>query len=149
MAQSVPKSAPKSRLMQVLGMTPGEQADEQLYIALKTTCNAGYDSICADRRNLKAEYSQVLDRFTYNQMKTSAIDNAIVQTYRDAPAVIRQWFSHWRVDGTANNWIIRWFLYHTFRNRDNRNETKARSTDFRADDDDGDGGKGEFFLRLS
>ena len=72
-------------------------------------------------------------------MSESAIDNAIVQIHRDAPQDVRSWFSSWGVDGTSSNFIIRWFLYHLFRNRDARNDRKARSQDFHADDDEDEG----------
>ena len=72
-------------------------------------------------------------------MSESAIDNAIVQIYHNAPQDVRSWFSSWGVDGTSSNFIIRWFLYHLFRNRDARNDRKARSQDFHADDDEDEG----------
>ena len=70
-------------------------------------------------------------------MKPAAIDSAIVQIFRDASPLVRQWYAHWRVQGDKDNFVIRWFLYHLFRNRDARNDRRARSMDFHADDDEG------------
>jgi len=72
-------------------------------------------------------------------MQEIAIDNAIVQIHCNAQADIRAWYTRWGVDGTPANFIIRWFLYHLFRNRDARNDRKARSMDFHADDDEDEG----------
>ncbi|MCJ1255980.1 hypothetical protein MMC24_003799 [Lignoscripta atroalba] len=138
MAQRVDVSATKRRLMQALGLSQGTPAHEEIYVRIKTECSVGYDTICADRRNLKPEHANVPGRFTYGHMTAAAIDNAIVQIYRNAHPTVRQWYTHWGVDGSPSNWIIRWFLYHAFRNRDARNERKARSTDFHSDDDEGD-----------
>lgn len=106
---------------------------------VKAECATGYDAICGNRQNLRLAFSHVQDRFTYTQMKETAIDNAIVQIHRDAQPNIRAWYTRWGVDGSPANFIIRWFLYHLFRNRDARNDRKARSMDFHADDDEDDG----------
>ena len=104
----------------------------------KAECATAYEATCGNRANLRPEFSRIVDKFTYNQMKESAIDNAIVQIYRNAQPNVRLWYDSWGVDGTSSNFIIRWFLYHLFRNRDARNDRKAKSMDFHADDDDED-----------
>ena len=162
MAPRVDVSATKRRLMQALGLIQGNPAHEEIYVrikvckthflpphssdAIQTECNVGYDAICADRSNLKPEHVDVPNRFTYGHMTPAAINNAIVQIYQSAHPTVKQWYTHWGVDGTASNWIIRWFLYHAFRNRDARNERKARSTDFHSDDDEG-GSAGRSLLK--
>ena len=105
----------------------------------KKECAIGYDAICANRGNLKTEFAHVVDRFTYHQMKESAINNAIVQIYCNAKPNVRACYNRWGVDDSSTNFVIRWFLYHLFRNRDARNDRKARSMDFHADDDEVDG----------
>ncbi|MCJ1250159.1 hypothetical protein MMC30_007385 [Trapelia coarctata] len=133
--------------MAALGLVSGNPAHEALYVAIKAwhsdivkaECATGYDAICANRANLRPACAHVQDRFTYTQMQELAIDNAIVQIHQNAQANIRAWYSRWGVDGTPANFIIRWFLYHLFRNRDARNDRKARSMDFHADDDEDEG----------
>ena len=154
-ATYVPPSALKSRLMTALGLQSGNPAHEAVYLAVKACicqldlarrmltlskaeCATAYEATCGNRANLRPEFSRVMDKFTYNQMKESAIDNAIVQIYRNAQPSVKLWYDSWGVDGTSSNFIIRWFLYHLFRNRDARNDRKARSMDFHADDDDED-----------
>jgi hypothetical protein len=74
-------------------------------------------------------------------MKPEAIDRAIGLIYQNASTNVRGWYDHWQVDGSPNNFIIAWFLYHSFRNHDARNDRKARSMEFHADDDDKDDGR--------
>ncbi|MCJ1381758.1 hypothetical protein MMC17_004869 [Xylographa soralifera] len=154
-ATYVPPSALKSRLMTALGLQSGNPSHEAVYLAVKVRlcqfdllqhmltfskaeCATAYEATCGNRANLRPEFLRVVDKFTYNQMKESAIDNAIVQIYRNAQPNVRAWYDSWGVDGTSSNFIIRWFLYHLFRNRDARNDRKAKSMDFHADDDDED-----------
>ncbi|MCJ1320788.1 hypothetical protein MMC15_006129 [Xylographa vitiligo] len=137
-ATYVPPSALKSRLMTALGLQSGNPSHEAVYLAVKAECATAYEATCGNRANLRPEFSRIVDKFTYNQMKESAIDNAIIQIYRNAQPNVRLWYDSWGVDGTSSNFIIRWFLYHLFRNRDARNDRKAKSMDFHADDDDED-----------
>ncbi|MCJ1476594.1 hypothetical protein MMC13_005260 [Lambiella insularis] len=137
-ATYVPPSALKSRLMTALGLQSGNPAHEQLYLEVKKECALGYDAVCANRANLRPEYAHVPDKFTYNQMRESAIDAAITQIYRNTHPNVRAWYTRWGLDGTSSNFIIRWFLYHLFRNRDARNDRKARGVNFHDDDDEGE-----------
>jgi len=155
-AQYVPPSASKARLMAALGLEEGNPQHEHLYLTIKVglcsqyteseltdtnqaECAVGYDAICGNRANLRPQCSHVQDRFSYTQMRETAIDNAIVQIYQKAQPAVSAWYNRWGVDGTKDNFIIRWFLYHLFRNRDLRNDRKARSMDFHADDDEDEG----------
>lgn len=144
--------------MTALGLQSGNPAHEKLYLEvkvcsstepredseaisadmLKKECALGYDAVCANRANLRPEYAHVLDKFTYNQMRESAIDAAITQIYRNAHPNVRAWYARWGVDGTGSNFIVRWFLYHLFRNRDARNDRKVRGMNFHDDDDEDD-----------
>ncbi|MCJ1312908.1 hypothetical protein MMC25_006584 [Agyrium rufum] len=130
----VPLSTSKTVLMQTLGLTPGNRDHEELYVTIKQECIIGYDNIISNRSNLIDQYKGLKGRYAYNHIRAAAIDNAIITIYHNAQPGVKQWFAHWGVDETPNNWIIRWFLYKIFRYRDARN---SRRPDFHADDDEG------------
>ncbi|MCJ1445820.1 MAG: hypothetical protein MMC23_006325 [Stictis urceolatum] len=135
-AQHVPPSATKTRLLNGLGLQVGNQQHEQIYLMIKGNAEQGYSTLCANRQNLKKDFENCTGRWQYNYVKDEAIVRAIGHIESLAIPALKQWYEHWGVAGKPRNFVIDWFLWHAFRNKDPRNKPKSSTSNFHADDDD-------------
>lgn len=86
-----------------------------------------YDSYLAHYHNVRPEYREERNPpWSYGRFTEASISTAVKRIYHNASGDTRAVYQCGTAD--ANNWIIKWMLYHVCRYRDIRNKKKRNST---------------------
>ncbi|KAI9838304.1 MAG: hypothetical protein M1819_005572 [Sarea resinae] len=112
---------------QRLGLSAENEEHKLLYKTMREERKPLHKQLNADRSNLKAHLRddpRIKPNFSWAQMEQAPIDNAIRVIWATASPATKVWYTKgWFTDekGNTDNWIIRWLLWHSFRNTDRRN----------------------------
>ncbi|KAF2786814.1 hypothetical protein K505DRAFT_289042 [Melanomma pulvis-pyrius CBS 109.77] len=115
LSQSIEKSAVFSRL----GLT------DQIYTLMLDEAALGRDRLSSNPANLTPQSrvdTRVQQPYRWDQLSETAKHREILYIVNVASASTRPYFDRGRYNTHVNeeNWVARWFLWHSFRYRDNR-----------------------------
>ncbi|QDS74955.1 hypothetical protein FKW77_004719 [Venturia effusa] len=130
----VPKlsqSKSKADFFRQLGWKENDEAYTRLYQMMMEEAAAGRARTVQSRENLTAQ-SQADPRtgegpYSSSMITETARHREIISIYSTSSPETRVWYDRAITnDGTWDNWIIRWCLWHVFRYRDDRNRGSSR-----------------------
>lgn len=120
------QSSEKSVIFARLGLT------DHIYRLMLDEAAIGKDRLSKNPRNLTPQSladPRVQQPYKWDQLSETAKHQEILQIANRASAYTRPYFDRGRyhTQVTEENWVVRWFLWHSFRYRDNR-DTKAQAS---------------------
>ncbi|KAF2449286.1 hypothetical protein P171DRAFT_189453 [Karstenula rhodostoma CBS 690.94] len=120
------KSSPKTALIQRLGLY-GYEGD-RIYLLLYNEAIYGRDRLSGDYNSL-TKYSKkhgVRAPYKWDDLSETARHKEILNIVRTASVCTRPYYQMGRwMTAEEENWVAEWFLWHSFRFRDNRNNQAA------------------------
>ncbi|KAF2874564.1 hypothetical protein BDV95DRAFT_604731 [Massariosphaeria phaeospora] len=122
----LPQSADKALLFSRLGLT------EHIHKLLLQQASAARDRLSWDPDNLTSQSRTepgVTAPYRWDQLSETAKHREILSTVHKADDLTQPYYElgQYQTQVNQENWVARWYLWHSFRHRDNRN-SRARQT---------------------
>ncbi|KAH8725135.1 hypothetical protein GQ44DRAFT_739916 [Phaeosphaeriaceae sp. PMI808] len=106
--------------------------NEQIHKILLSEAQSARDALSQDPQNLtdQSRVNQLVQApYKWDELSETAKHRAILTVVENAPPHTRYYYAMGRYQTNVNeeNWVARWYLWHSFRYRDNR-DTRSRAT---------------------
>ncbi|KAF2178356.1 hypothetical protein K469DRAFT_600197 [Zopfia rhizophila CBS 207.26] len=127
------QSADRSVLFHRLGLSEQNPNDQAIHRLMLEEASRGRDRLSSNNANLTVYSMTVVNPvppYKWDQLSETAKHREILDIVRAASPQTRRYYDMGRYITQVNeeNWVVRWYLWHSFRyrdNRDNRNRSNG------------------------